>query len=131
MDRISALSLVLIILMGCSEKKSGYNEEDAKNLIEILKEKKLENIELSEAIKHEIEVLEKNLNQAETDGLKEKFKTELSYKKIALQKLKFAIANEDSAMTKIYQELDTLKKQEFRFAEMQLNIILIIRQINL
>jgi hypothetical protein len=110
MDKIIALSLILLIPTGCSEKKAGYDKEDAENLIEILKEKKAENIELSEAIKNEMEVLEKNLELAESDGLKEKFKTELSYKKIAFEKLNFAIANEDSAMAKIYQELDTLKK---------------------
>lgn len=110
MKIIFYLCLIILLTAGCADKKAGFNEQDAKGLLILLKEKKSQNQVLSNSIGHEIEVLEKNILAASTEGLKEKFKNEIRFKTIAKEKLDFAIANEDSAIFKINLGLDTLRK---------------------
>jgi hypothetical protein len=99
-----------LLIFGCEDKKVGYSKKDAETIIKSINTMKKQNIDLAEALKEEIELLDKNIELTKTDGLKEKFITERNYKNIALEKLNFAIQNGDSMLTKVNLQIDSMNR---------------------
>lgn len=113
--RIIAATLIgIIALSGCgrSDDKdavSGRTIEDLEKAISVIRDRRETEMEIIKQEKYAISLLETNIKKAHSDGMREKIRDEIIFKRAVITKAEKNKANQDRILEKLLFKRDSIK----------------------
>ncbi len=106
--------MVMTVNMGCVSEPGNNDieertEKDIDNAITVIESRRSSEYRLIEDQLRLIENLEENIEKSNSEGMKEKIRKDISAKKLAIDKAKRNIENQDLILRQLEQKRDSIR----------------------
>jgi septal ring factor EnvC (AmiA/AmiB activator) len=101
--------IFIAVACGSGAQKEGQSLKDLERAITAIEDRQQAEYDIIKDHERIIEILEENITQAKSEGMKEKIRNDINEKKVIIRDAQVNLENQERILSKLYAQKDSLE----------------------